>query len=345
MAHHTQQVVLTSRAKGMTRASFLIAIVCLLAAPLWANESRSSEPRAVLSELADRVLKHFEKPQSKLSPDFRLTDVVTDARELNVELCDASNYGFWVESTEPPIVWIIYKPRLDSQPRGNYVRVDLQARTRVFADESAPEGRGDFPFPPDQALDAQRRWESTSQLIRLWAFAAWWLSSVIWTFTSSVLVLGARRVDRTRPLRAAVGSSDTHQSALLMAEVQQLICEDRAAMAGLGVVVLFVTIWSQAPVSHGAASIPLWLLLALAALFLAMAAYSNVVNGCSTRRSYSLALAVSAITLPTPCCFAIFVMSTSPGIAVEIAVPTVLVTVFWIIAWLRRRAWLKKARV
>ena len=324
------------------RPVVLIALF-LLAAPLCATPAPSHESRAVLGELADRLLREFERPDRQLTPSLSLKDLVKDRREIAGDNCDASNYGLKVASLDPPVVWIIYRPRHDYQPHGNYVVVDLAARTRVFADKPAPDGEGDFPFPPDEALDAQREWERTSRIIRAVAFATWWCCVVIWTFASGVLVLGVRRVDRKRQLRAAIGSGNVGQSALLMSEVQQLAREDRAALAALGMTVLFIVIWSQIGTSVGGIGIGGWALIALVAVFFATALYSLWVNGCSTRRSFSLALSVVAMALPGPWAVAVMCMREPPGIALELAVPAAVVVVFGFAVWLRRRAWLRKA--
>jgi hypothetical protein len=317
----------------------LIVALLIVSAPLCATPAPSHETYAVLGELADRLLRLFEQPERRLTPSLSLKDLVEDRSEIAGSNCDASNYGLKVVSIEPPVVWIIYRPRHDYQPRGNYVVVDLAARTRVFADKPAPDGVGEFPFPPDDTLDAQREWERTSRIIRAVAFAAWWCGVVIWTFASGVLVLGARRVDRKRQLRAAIGSGNVGQSALLMSEVQQLAREDRAALAALGMTVLFIVIWSQIGTSVGGIGIGGWALIALVAVFFATTLYSLWVNGCSTRRSFSLALSVITMALPGPWAFAIMCMHTPPGIALELAVPTAAVAVCGFAAWLRRRVW------
>jgi hypothetical protein len=324
------------------RIVVLITMV-LISAPMHATEAPSSEPRAVLGELADRLLREFDRPERQLTPGLSLKDLVEDRSEIAGSNCDASNYGLKVASLDPPVVWIIYRPRHDYQPHGNYVVVDLAARTRVFADKPAPDGEGDFPIPPDEALDAQREWERTSRTIRVVAFAAWWCGVVIWTFASGVLVLGARRVDRKRQLRAAIGSGNVGQSTLLMREVQQLAREDRAALAALGMTVLFIFIWSQIGTSAGGIGIGGWALIALVAMFFATALYSFWVNGCSTRRSFSLALSVITMAMPGPWAFAVMCTREPPGIALELAVPATAVVAFGFAAWLRRRSWRRKA--
>ena len=321
----------------------LIIAVVLFTAPLCATEAPSSEPRAVLGALADQLLQEFERPERQLAPSLSLKNLVKDRREIAGDNCDASNYGLKVASLDPPVVWIIYRPRHDYQPHGNYVVVNLAARTRAFADKPAPDGDGEFPFPPDEELDAQREWERTSRAIRVAAFAAWWCGVVIWTLTSAVLVLGARRVDRKRQLRAAIGAGDVSQSTLLMSEVQQLAREDRAALAALGMTVLFIVIWSQVGSAFGGTGVGGWALIALVAVFFALALHSFWVNGCSTRRSFSLALSVVAMALPGPWAFAVICMRERPGIVLELAVPAAGVVVFGFAAWLRRRAWPRKA--
>ncbi|GIK51756.1 MAG: hypothetical protein BroJett014_07290 [Planctomycetota bacterium] len=179
----------------------LLALICL---PLSATSiDTASEPRAAAGALSDRLRAKYRNNGNKFDPAW-LDDGLASRDELAGSFCDASNYGFSIESTAPPVVLVVYRKRLSFQPHDFYVRVRLDTGEMTVERGTNPEGRAIFPWPPDPAVDAQRlrrEWLSQNAALLL---RIWWIGTSLCVSLSALWVWRAGRRSYGERSHAAV---------------------------------------------------------------------------------------------------------------------------------------------
>ncbi len=139
----------------IARTTILLLFV-LAAAPMFACESAPSEivdweHRWIADELRTRYAQGATLPA-----DLTLAKAGIDARELDHGIGDGANFGMVVESTEPPVVTLLFRHIADEQSRNRFMRVNL--RTGESREGWLPEGevQGRFDWDPDPKLVAHR---------------------------------------------------------------------------------------------------------------------------------------------------------------------------------------------
>lgn len=163
----------------------------------------ASEPRAAAGALSDRLRAKYRNNGNKFDPLW-LGDGLASRDELAGSFCDASNYGFSIESTVPPVVLVVYRKRLHFQPREFYLRVRLDTDEVTVERGTIPEGRAILPWPPDPAVDAQRlrrEWLSQNAALLL---RIWWIGTSLCVGLSALWVWRAGRRSHGERSQAAV---------------------------------------------------------------------------------------------------------------------------------------------
>lgn len=176
MAHHAQQTVLATRAQGLISAEAAadkglrahrkgkamnirtLILLCLLAiaAPLGACESAPSEMVDLYHNWIANDLRTFYQRVGRLPGDLTLAQAGVNPDDLDNGAGPGANFGMIVESSEPPVVTLVYRHLADEQSRNRFMRVDLRSvESRVGW---LPEGdvAGHFDWEPDRSQIAQR---------------------------------------------------------------------------------------------------------------------------------------------------------------------------------------------
>ena len=141
-------------------ARFPILLLLLAAAPVFACESAPSEivdweHRWIADQLRTRYAQ-----EATLPADLTLAKAGINPRELDHGIGDGANFGMVVESTEPPVVTLLFRHIADEQSRSRFMRVNL--RTSESRENWLPEGevQGRFDWEPDSKLVAHRNFRN-----------------------------------------------------------------------------------------------------------------------------------------------------------------------------------------
>lgn len=249
----------------------MLTILLSLAAPLCATSiSYSDEPRAAIGALCDRLRVRYQKNEGKLDSQW-LNGELANRSELEGSYCDASNYGFCIETSSPPVVLIVYRKRLDFQPRDFYIRSQLSTGKSELIYGKFVGDRVIYPWPPDLDADARRLREHWL-LTHFQLFVhVWWIVSSAWLALSMVWL--ARNKDRNCRF-----SSLAFWSALV------------AFIAGSIEYTLILFDWSIGPKGV------LWWALGMMTILAALP--TLFLNRVKTRAQLSLAMATTTLVLP-----------------------------------------------
>lgn len=252
------------------RAISLLMVV-LLTAPLCATSiSYSEEPRAATGELHNRLRVRYQKSGGKLDSQW-LNGELANRTELEGSYCDASNYGFCIETSSPPVVLIVYRKRLEFQPRDFYVRSQLATDKSELIYGKFVDERVVYPWAPDLDADARRLREHWLAAHLPFFTHAWWIAFNVWLAISvACLFMPRRRNDR-------IGSSAAYLGLL-------------GSLCGWMVYATILIDWSLGPKGV------MWLILAIGATLGGLC--SLAFNPVKTRTQLSLACSVVGLLLP-----------------------------------------------
>lgn len=104
-------------------------LVVLMAAPVCAEAPlRTIEVSMMFSICRDRI-RTASSQGTKLTAKATLADFGLKAEDLNGTVTDASNYGMYVETVEPPVIVLVYRKRLEFQDPDRTARLSLDTWT------------------------------------------------------------------------------------------------------------------------------------------------------------------------------------------------------------------------
>lgn len=252
-------------------ARWILLLSALFVSPLYATSiSYSDEPRAVIGELSNRLRLKFQNNGGQLDQRWLNGELATRA-DLEGSYCDASNYGFVLESTNPPVVVVVYHKRLAFQPRSFFLRAQLFSGKSELVYGEFPKRSVIFPWPPDTEADARRnreQWFTThfQLFVHLWL-----ISTNVWLAVSGLFVVIVSRRNRDAGLTAGYAG----------------------LFGSLCGWLLYWTAMIDWSIGNWGA---MWFVLATAGALSAL--YSLAFNPVLTRAQLSLACAVASLLLP-----------------------------------------------
>ncbi len=185
-------------------ALFALLLLSSVCARAQATEiSYSSEPRAAVGALSDRLRRKFHDNGNRFDPAC-LDGGIASREELEGAFCDASNYGFSMESESPVVVHVIYRKRLEFQPRGFYLRTQLESGVCELMYGEIPDNRAIFPWPPDLQADNRRQREEWLSAHTVMFTQVWWFTFQAFTAIAALWLQITTRRHQGRNSPAAV---------------------------------------------------------------------------------------------------------------------------------------------
>ncbi len=168
----------------MIRPVALFVVLMTLAAPIWAEAPlRTIEVSMMFSICLDKIRVAGSRG-TRLNAKSTLADFGLKAEDLNGTVTDASNYGMYVETVEPPVIVLVYRKRLEFQDRDRNATLNLDKWTLVeYAPREVPTTAGASIWPDAAHEHIEERLRHEERIRREWLGLLdvwpWWLAALL----------------------------------------------------------------------------------------------------------------------------------------------------------------------